>query len=353
MILLGPEDVLAVAADVLGCGAAVVVERADLVALDEAIGEQQTSAATGGSLGAAGGLLAGLVQHRPFRGPNRTIALAATLQLLALNGLDLDLEPPGEIDVLLDKVAEGNLPPGGLAAALQSRLRPLHDADPVFVSTFDSPQEDDMFERFTDRARQVMVLAQEEARMLDHSHIGTEHLLLGLLHEGEGVAARALANLGVSLEAVRAQVDAMIGRGQRAPGGHIPFRPRAKKALELALRESLRLGDNYIGTEHILLGLIREGDGVAAQVLVELGASPERVRQQVLEARSAFERDIAGPLGLVDDVREPLHRGTFAGRRVQLLNELNALFDENDRLRHEIDRLRRALRDRGIDPDAA
>ncbi len=353
MILLGPEDVLAVAADVLGCGAAVVVERADLVALDEAIGEQRTSAATGGSLGAAGGLLAGLVQHRPFRGPNRTIALAATLQLLALNGLDLDLEPPGEIDVLLDKVAEGNLPPGGLAAALQSRLRPLHDADPVFVSTFDSPQEDDMFERFTDRARQVMVLAQEEARMLDHSHIGTEHLLLGLLHEGEGVAARALANLGVSLEAVRAQVDEMIGRGQRAPGGHIPFRPRAKKALELALRESLRLGDNYIGTEHILLGLIREGDGVAAQVLVELGASPERVRQQVLEARSAFERDIAGPLGLVDDVREPLHRGTFAGRRVQLLNELNALFDENDRLRHEIDRLRRALRDRGIDPDAA
>ena len=139
-----------------------------------------------------------------------------------------------------------------------------------------------MFERFTDRARRVVVLAQDEARMLKHNYIGTEHILLGLLHEGEGVAAKALESLGVSLDAVRAQVEEIIGQGQQAPSGHIPFTPRAKKVLELSLRESLQLGHNYIGTEHILLGLIREGDGVAAQVLVKLGADLNRVRQQVI-----------------------------------------------------------------------
>src|SRR5215472_4939372 len=138
-----------------------------------------------------------------------------------------------------------------------------------------------MFERFTDRARRVMVLAQEEARMLNHNYIGTEHILLGLIHEGEGVAAKALESLGISLEAVRRQVEEIIGQGLQAPSGHIPFTPRAKKVLELSLREALQLGHNYIGTEHILLGLIREGDGVAAQVLVKLGADLNRVRQQV------------------------------------------------------------------------
>ncbi len=129
-----------------------------------------------------------------------------------------------------------------------------------------------MFERFTDRARRVVVLAQEEARLLNHNYIGTEHILLGLIHEGEGVAAKALESLGISLEAVRAQVEEIIGHGGPAPSGHIPFTPRAKKVLELSLREALQLGHNYIGTEHILLGLIREGEGVAAQVLVKLGA---------------------------------------------------------------------------------
>ena len=140
-----------------------------------------------------------------------------------------------------------------------------------------------MFERFTDRARRVIVLAQEEARLLNHNYIGTEHILLGLIHEGEGVAAKALESLGISLDAVRQQVEEIIGRGQEAPSGHIPFTPRAKKVLELSLRESLQLGHNYIGTEHLLLGLIREGDGVAAQVLVRLGADLYRVRHQVIQ----------------------------------------------------------------------
>jgi ATP-dependent Clp protease ATP-binding subunit ClpC len=151
-----------------------------------------------------------------------------------------------------------------------------------------------MFERFTDRARRVVVLAQEEARMLNHNYIGTEHILLGLIHEGEGVAATALESLGISREAVRSQVEEIIGHGQAAPTGHIPFTPRAKKVLELSLREALQLGHNYIGTEHILLGLIREGEGVAAQVLIKLGADLEGVRGRVV---ALLREDIESPAG--------------------------------------------------------
>jgi len=151
-----------------------------------------------------------------------------------------------------------------------------------------------MFERFTDRARRVVVLAQEEARLLNHNYIGTEHILLGLIHEGEGVAAKSLESLGISLEAVRSQVEEIIGQGGASPSGHIPFTPRAKKVLELSLREALQLGHNYIGTEHILLGLIREGEGVAAQVLVKLGADLSRVRQQVIQQLSGYSGSGAG-----------------------------------------------------------
>src|SRR5271167_1701948 len=146
-----------------------------------------------------------------------------------------------------------------------------------------------VFERFTDRARRVLVLAQEEARLLNHSFIGTEHILLGLIHEGEGVAAKALESLGVSLEAVREKVEETIGLAGTAPVGSPPFTPRAKKVLELSLREALQLGHSYIGTEHMLLGLVREGDGVAAQVLVSLGADLGRVRQQVIQMMSGYQ----------------------------------------------------------------
>src|SRR5437879_8881875 len=151
-----------------------------------------------------------------------------------------------------------------------------------------SVRSDEMVDAFNDRARRVVVLAQEEARMLNHNYIGTEHILLGLIHEGEGVAAKALESLGIALEGVRQQVEEIIGQGQQAPSGHIPFTPRAKKVLELSLREALQLGHNYIGTEHIRLGLIREGDGVAAQVLVKLGADLSRVRQQVIQLLSGY-----------------------------------------------------------------
>jgi ATP-dependent Clp protease ATP-binding subunit ClpC len=162
-----------------------------------------------------------------------------------------------------------------------------------------------MFQRFTDRARRVVVLAQDEARMLGHNYIGTEHILLGLIREGDGVAAKALTAMSIGLEATRQQVESIIGRGQGAPTGHIPFTPRAKKVLELSLREALQLGHDYIGTEHILLGLIREGDGVAAQVLAGFGADLNRVRQQVVQLLHGVPGAGFAPGG-PDDLRERL-----------------------------------------------
>ena len=173
-----------------------------------------------------------------------------------------------------------------------------------------------MFERFTDRARRVIVLAQEEARMLNHNYIGTEHILLGLIQEGEGVAAMALESMGSSLEDVRGEVEAIIGHGTQPHNGHIPFTPRAKKVLELSLREGLQMGHKYIGTEFLLLGLIREGEGVAAQVLTKLGADLPRVRQQVIQLLSGYEGNQGekpeagpGPVGAGTGPQNPGRQG--------------------------------------------
>ena len=209
-----------------------------------------------------------------------------------------------------------------------------------------------MFERFTDRARNVVVLAQQEARLLKHNYIGTEHILLGLARESDGLAAKALDALGIGLEAVREQVVEFTGRGQKSPSGHIPFTPRAKKVLELSLREALQFGHNYIGTEHILLGLIREGEGVAAQVLVTLGGDLSAIRQQVIRllkenpttdelpraaqaaqarvarlAESVGEAGIAsraegpGPMGLAS----PAESASLNGKLNEVLNRLDSI----------------------------
>jgi ATP-dependent Clp protease ATP-binding subunit ClpA len=200
-----------------------------------------------------------------------------------------------------------------------------------------------MFERFTDRARRAVALAQEEARMLNHNYIGTEHILLGLIHEGEGVAAKALESLGISLEAVRQQVTEIIGRGQQAPSGHIPFTPRAKKVLELSLREADGLGHNYIGTEHILLGLIREGSGVAAQVLVRLGADLKRARQQVVQLlHGRPSEDLISKDSPVPD--DALTRVDSLDRRLAVIERWVGLrldLDNLDDLDQEIARVRR------------
>jgi ATP-dependent Clp protease ATP-binding subunit ClpC len=203
-----------------------------------------------------------------------------------------------------------------------------------------------MFQRFSDQARRVVVLAQEEARMLNHNSIGTEHLLLGLIREDEGIAARALRSLGLDLAAVRQQVAEIVGQGKQGRGepgqgeprqgepgqpGHIPFTPRAKKALELSLREALQLGASHIGTEHILVGLVRVGDGVAARVLVRLGADLHGVRRQVIQLLAA---------GLPADV--------IAASDAE--SRLAVLSDQVRQLSHEVERLRGLLRQHGLEP---
>ena len=203
-----------------------------------------------------------------------------------------------------------------------------------------------MFQRFSDQARRVVVLAQEEARMLNHNSIGTEHLLLGLIREEEGIAARVLRSLGLDLAAVRQQVADIVGQGKQGQGKQgqgeqgqdeqgqpeqIPFTPRAKKALELSLREALQVGDSHIGTEHLLLGLVRVGDGVAAQVLVRLGTDLHVVRHQVIQLLAA---------GLPADV---IAAGEAESR-------LAALSDQVRQLSHEVERLRGLLRQHGLDP---
>jgi ATP-dependent Clp protease ATP-binding subunit ClpA len=248
-----------------------------------------------------------------------------------------------------------------------------------------------VFERFTDRARRVVVLAQEEARLLNHNYVGTEHLLLGLIHEGEGVAAKALELLGIRLEVVRAQVEEIVGRGQRAPTGHIPFTPRAKTVLVLSLREAKQLGHDYIGTEHILLGLLREGEGVAAHVLVKLGADLSRARRQVIGLLSgdavggeeAAARTRLVRMTVPDDLLEAQEQfaqvrrekeaaidaedfdqaAALRDKEQQLLRmlverelewragvDLAAVVQENESLHREVERLRELLRRHGIDP---
>jgi ATP-dependent Clp protease ATP-binding subunit ClpA len=196
-----------------------------------------------------------------------------------------------------------------------------------------------MFERFTDRAHRVVVLAQEEARRLNHNYISTEHLLLGVIGEGDGVAARALESLGIRRDAVRQQVEAIIGRGQQVPSGHISFTPRGKKVLELAGRESDALGHQYVGTEHILLGLIREGDGVAAQILVKQGAGQDRVRQKVIQ----LLREYRGQ-DVIDESSQPGERprarlGTDALARIEALDRRLAAIERWVGMRPDLDDL--------------
>jgi hypothetical protein len=291
-------------------------------------------------------LLVGLVRRRVFGPRSAEVAVMAALQVLALNAQDVgDLGSPAALRELVAGVATGQLGADELAAWLAERLQPaspqrrrprlsLRRQEPTRPRAPRHPQdwmEGGMFERFTDRARNVLKFAQQEARRLDHQHIGTEHVLLGLLDEPEGIGARALVARGLSLEAVRADVERIVGRGDGAPTGHIPFTPKAKKILELSLREALQLGHNYIGTEHIVLGLIREGEGLAAKILVESGADLPQLRHEVLRLLSA-----------VPAPSPPKER---------LLADIDALYEEIVRLAKEVARLTDLLRQHGIEPD--
>jgi prophage maintenance system killer protein len=404
VIYLDLPAALAIAAEVLGCSSETIVELADVDGVEATLAEARAPHTDQGAVPAAAHLLVGLVRGRPYPRRNRRIALATALQFLALNGWDLDLDDVAGVNQLLDSIAAGPSAEdvtkhrvARVGDQLRARLRPLHTGRPRVgretkldvggLSEFElkahrrttKGRRGAMFEKFTDRARRATVLAQEEARLFNHHYIGTEHILLGLLRDGEGVAAKALESLGVTTEAVRAQVEEIVGRGDHSPPGHIPFTPRAKKVLEISLRESIHLGTNYIGTEHILLGLIREGEGVATQALVKLGLSLDVVTARVLQRLGGHDTGASGASGasgaaeavleasweesvadIGDMVRESLigseHPG---GRRSLILRETMAMLDDNDRLRAEterlaaeVSRLRNVLRHHDINPDA-
>jgi Clp amino terminal domain, pathogenicity island component/UvrB/uvrC motif len=391
-------DLIVIAGRVLDLDPDEVPAVADLEAAAEVLAEAnrcqvlQWSAAT---------LLHGLATRRPFGYRSTEVALLAALQLLGLNLYPVDdLGPPRAVRTLLERTAASAADVDELAAWLYGLLPGTSwPTGPLQLGRHRRPRwrpnrgeegSGMMFERFTDRARRVVVLAQEEARLLNHDYIGTEHLLLGLIREREGVAAKALESLGVSLEAVRIEVEAIIGRSVSAPGGHIPFTPRTKKVLELSLREAKQLGHNYIGTEHILLGLIREREGVAAQVLVKLGADLPRVRQQVIKLLTGYAAEeatartrlvrmtVPGDLRELEEQLAQVRRQKQAAidaedfdqaselrdREKQLLTgltkreqewtagvDLAAVIQENRNLHREVERLRELLRQHGIEPD--
>jgi prophage maintenance system killer protein len=404
VIALEVADLVVIASRTLQLDTDQALELLDPTAAELALAEARSGRGSDDPASQAAGLLHALVRRRPLRRGNHPVALAAMLQLLALNGWNVDLEPPEATRAMVAELEAGALGAGDVTDWLAPRLR-LHDRAATCAK--EAPmrrwlplvaemklatlrkQPTGMFRRFTDRARRAVQLAQEEARLLNHHYVGTEHLLLGLLSEGEGVAAKALESLGISLEAVRAQVEELIGHGQSAPAGPIPFTPRAKKALALSLREALQLGHNYIGTEHLLLGLVREGEGVAAELLVGFGAGHARLRDQVLQVLTG-EGEQAGawtrlvrmtvPADLHDydqniaqvrreketaiDARDFGAAAALRDREKQLLAEklgrerewmagvdVQAVIAENQRVYRELERLRGLLRQHGIEPN--
>jgi prophage maintenance system killer protein len=375
VIHLDLPEALAVAARVLDCDSMTIAELTDLDAVSETLAETKVADESEGRIAtAAATLLTGLARRRPYPRRNRAVALATTVHFLARNGWDLRLAVSGEtgaeevadINRLLDAIATGQVSVAEVSHELQIRLTPTHERmEPPWeehreqVRLEQEKGRHGMFERFTDRARRVTVLAQEEARELCHNYIGTEHLLLGLTREEQGIAAKALEALGVSPAGVREKVLEQVGRGDRDPDHHIPFTPRAKKVLEFSLREAMNLGHNYIGTEHILLGLVREGEGLAAKVLFSLGIELSAVREKVLELLGKSGAEPGGDERLGGTAEEFLTGGSGSGRRALIFRELKALFDQNDELvarqnelLAEVGRLRELLRRHNIDPDS-
>jgi Clp amino terminal domain, pathogenicity island component len=402
VITLEIADLVVIASRTLGLDTGQVLALLDVAAAEQALAQPRPGSDPGDPAGPAAALLHALVGRRPLPRGNQQVALAAMLQFLALNGWEMDPDPPEQVAAVVAGIVAGTLDTTTMAEWLAPRLRPsgraaarvkeaamrgrpaMPLAEKIKKATM-RRQPKGMFQRFTDRARRVVCLAQEEARLLRHNYVGTEHLLLGLLHEGEGVAAGALASLGISLADVRGQVEEMIGHGQNPVSGHIPFTPRTKKVLELSLREALAMGHHYIGTEHLLLALLREGQGVAAQVLTRLGASHAQVRERVLglltgeceqqDLQAQLAADLVNAAEQLTQVRQQKEAAFDAGdleaaaalrdREKQLLadklrleNQLTVgaagqvILGENQRLRHELQRLRDLLRQHGIEPDS-
>jgi prophage maintenance system killer protein len=406
VIALEVTDLVVIASRTLGLDTGQVLDLLDLAAAERALDQARPGSEPGDPATCAAVLLHALVRQRPLRRGNQQVALAAMLQFLALNGQDMDPDPSGPAAAMVTQLAADTLDIKDVADWLAPRLRPsgraatqvkeapmrarpaLPLAERIKRAAMGTRPKD-MFMLFTDQARQVVVLAQHEARGLGHRSVGTEHLLLGLLTEGEGVAASALESLGISLEEARDRVEEIVGRGQGAPAGHIPFTPRAKKVLEGSLREALQFGHTYIGTEHLLLSLLAEGDRTPAQVLARRGASYALVRERVValltdrheqaDPKTRLVR-LPVPVGLAD-VTEQLsqvqrqktaafeagdHEGAAAlrAREKQLRAEklrleqewaagvdVRAVIAENQRVHRELNRLRDLLGQHGIEPD--
>jgi hypothetical protein len=407
VIGLGVADLVVIAGRTLDLDIEAVLDLFDAEAAERALADAVPTGPTGPAgpagdaddpAGRAAALLDALLRRRPLRRDNQRVALVAMLQFLALNGWRLEPESPEATVNVMTELASGTIAARDVKAWLAPRLRcgnreatdakeaPMRRWLPVPKRRAGRTG---LFERFTDRARQAVHSAQDEARELRHNYIGTEHLLLGLLRGEQGVAAKTLLSLGISPEAILGQVEEIIGRGQVAPSGHIPFTPRAKKVLELSMREALRLGHHYIGTEHILLGLLREGEGVAALVLTNLGVDHGQVRDQVLRlltdrwlgddsptrlVHMTVPADLLGYDAKIADVRRSKNAAidqgdldtaaTLRDREKQLLTDklrrerewtggvdIQAVIGENHRAHREVERLRGLLRRHGIDPN--
>jgi hypothetical protein len=337
-------DLVVVAAGVLDLDTTTVLDVLDLEAAERALADPVPPVTD--PVVRAALLLHGLLDQRPLPKGNRRVALIATAQFLAVNGRRLDLEPAEEAVRILRAAPDV----AQLAAWIRDRTTPV------------APEGKPMSEknrrkwgrqgRLEKRARRVIVLAQEEARLHQHNYLGTEHILLGLLHEGHGIAARALRSSGVQLDEVRDVVERIIGTGRAAPPGHIPFTPRGRKVLELALHEAEDMGQHFVATEHLLLGLLREGEGVAAQVLTQLGVQLDGLRRLVLRLSG---EDEPAPAAQLDELRRAtdtaIDDGDFERAAALRAQQRELLADDPGSLRREVTRLRRLLLDAGIDPD--
>jgi len=402
MIGLGVADLVIIAGRTLGVDPSEVLELLDPAAAEQALARAQPDSAGGEPASCAAALLEALLRHQLLSRGGRQVALAAMLQFLALNGWELDPYPASQLAAVVAGLADGSRDVEDVSAWLAPRLSrtspmvrnpketSMRSRVPLAARlkrATTRAQPKGMFTRFTGQAIRAVNLAQEEARLLRHAYIGTEHLLLSLLYQGEGIAAEAFQSLHVSRDDVLDQVMEIIGSGASdPPPGHLPFTPRSKKVLELSLREAMRLGHHQIGTEHVLLGIIREGEGVAAQILVNLGADLPVARELVLSVLRSHEKaawparapHVASELVDVSDQLAEVRRqkessfgigdldvaAALRNRERDLLSDqgmlehelsasgdLAALIAENRRLLADVDRLRDLLRMYGIEPD--